>query len=183
MQSDPTCSYKSEIDHFLKQALSLGCINQAEYKYLTKDFPIKPVIYGLPKVHKTFDGFPKCRPIIASIGSLTEPLSNFVDHHIRPLVEKLPSYLKDTGDFINQFSDVTLNSSELILATMDVVSPYTNIPHSFGLVALRRTTFSMEKAFTSRHMEQQWGQVLPLTMQTYLWVGLNLNMCTVIILS
>lgn len=64
---DPTLSFKSEIDHFLKQALSSGHVNQSEYKYLTNDFPIKPVIYGLAKVHKSKKGVPKCRPIIVLV--------------------------------------------------------------------------------------------------------------------
>lgn len=50
--SDPTQSFKREMYHFLKQAMFLGHINQSEHKYLLTEFPIKPVIYGLPKVHK-----------------------------------------------------------------------------------------------------------------------------------
>lgn len=92
--------------HFVKQALSSGHVSQTEYKYSTNDFPLKPVIYGVPEVHKLTEGFLKCFPILASrIGTLAKPLSSFVDDYIRPLVEKLPSHIKDTGDFMTQLSN------------------------------------------------------------------------------
>ncbi len=48
---------------------------------------------------------------------------------------KAPFISKDTGDFITQLSKMSFNSDELLLATMDIASLYTNIPHSSGLSA------------------------------------------------
>ncbi len=48
---------------------------------------------------------------------------------------KAPFISKDTGDFITQLSRMSFNSDELLLATMDIASLYTNIPHSSGLSA------------------------------------------------
>ena len=91
----------------------------------------------LPKVHKSLSQ-PPGRPLVASNDSLTEPLSQFVDRHLRPIVTKMPSYLRDTGDFIEHLSKVHIPySTNIILASFDIKSLYTNIPHDYGLEALR----------------------------------------------
>ncbi len=74
---------------------------------------------------------------MAGINSLTEPLSNFVDFVLRPLVTSLPSYLRDTRDFLQCLSVIKDIEEDIILATMDVSSLYTNIPHTEGLLALK----------------------------------------------
>ncbi len=74
---------------------------------------------------------------MAGINSLTEPLSNFVDFVLRPLVTSLSSYLRDTRDFLQCLSVIKDLEEDIILATMDVTSLYTNIPHTEGLLALK----------------------------------------------
>lgn len=137
LQFDPTRRFKMDIDTFLANALSASTISKPEKEYLTNDYPTKPVLYTLPKVHKSLTNVPG-RPIVSGIGGLTEPLSNFVDAHIRPLVTRLPSYIRDTGDFLEQLSHVQLPSEgQVHLVTLDVCSLYTNIPHNSGLLALQ----------------------------------------------
>lgn len=70
-----------EIDKFLSNAFESGEISETEKEYLTCEFPIMPVIYVLPKVHKSLNNV-LGQPIVSGIGSLTEPLSNFIDAHI-----------------------------------------------------------------------------------------------------
>ncbi len=68
-------------------------------------------------------------------------MSQYVDRILRPLVESLPSYLKDTTDFFKQLSDINIDNYEdyeiFFLSTMDVVSLYTNIPHNKGIVVIK----------------------------------------------
>ncbi len=45
---------------------------------------------------------------MAAIGSLTENISAFVDFHLQPLVTSLPSYIKDTIEFIELMNNVKL---------------------------------------------------------------------------
>ena len=73
---------------------------------------------------------------MAQIDSLLAPLSEFVDYFIKPMVQTLPAYLKDTTDFLNKISDVTDLSENVFLLTLDVSSLYTNISHDEGLHAL-----------------------------------------------
>lgn len=89
----------------------------------------------LPKVHKEPRDNPPSRPIVAANGSLTEPASQFIDHFLKPYVQKLPSYVQDTTDVLNKISNIN-NMTWDFLVTMDVESLYTNIDHVDGLRAI-----------------------------------------------
>ncbi len=73
---------------------------------------------------------------MAAIGSLTEKNSAFVDFHLQPLVTSLPSYIKDTMEFIERMKNVKLPDYPVFLVTMDVESFYTNVPFQGGLEAI-----------------------------------------------
>ena len=62
-------------------------------------------------------------------------LDEFVDHHLHPLVPTIPSYIKDTTDFLMKVQSLTNLPSDTLLITLDVSSLYTNIPHVEGIVA------------------------------------------------
>ena len=47
----------------------------------------------------------------------------------------IPSYIKDTTEFINKLSSVKSIPPDVLLVTMDVASLYTNIPHVDGVDA------------------------------------------------
>ena len=83
-----------------------------------------PKFYISPKTHKPNN---PGRLVINSIVCHTSEISRFVDHHLRPLVKQIPSYIKDTNHFINKVNNfsVPVNS---ILVTMDIRSLYTSIP-------------------------------------------------------
>lgn len=49
-------------------------------------------------------------------------------------MKALPSYIKDTTDFINKLKNIRLKQ-ESYLVTLDVASLYTNIPHTDGIDA------------------------------------------------
>ena len=71
------------------------------------------------------------RPIVSSVNSITENISQFVDIWLQPIMKSLPSFIKDTTDFINLI-EITPINKECVLASIDVSSLYTNIPHSEG---------------------------------------------------
>ena len=78
--------------------------------------------YVLPKVHKL--GNPG-RPIVSSNSHPTERISHFVDYHLWPLVHKLPSFVKDTNDFLNKLPAIGNLHANSLLVTFDVSSLYT----------------------------------------------------------
>ena len=78
---------------------------------------------------------PPGRPIVSSIRAPTERISALVDLTLQPLVKSLPSYVKDTKDFLVQLASLPQLPAGAILFTMDVVGLYNNIPHKDGLQA------------------------------------------------
>lgn len=97
LKSNPTEEFKSQIGDYIRSAHHRGWITEKERDFMLVEHPICPVFYGLPKIHKSVTD-PPLRPIVASIGSLTEPLSQFVDFFIKKFVSNLPSFLEDTVD-------------------------------------------------------------------------------------
>ena len=74
-------------------------------------------------------------PIVSSNSHPTERISHFVDYHLQPLVHKLPSFVKDTNDFLNKLLTISNLPANSLLVTLDVSSLYTNIPHNEGINA------------------------------------------------
>ena len=60
-----------------------------------------------------------------------------MDFHFKPLVEKLPSYIKDTTNFLLKLKSVGKVPLGSLLVTLDVCSLCTNIPHAEGIEACR----------------------------------------------
>ena len=65
-------------------------------------------------------------------------IRNFeICHHLQPVVEQIPSNIKDTNHFINKVSNfsVPVNS---ILVTMDIRPLYAGIPNNEGIAATKK---------------------------------------------
>uniref|UniRef100_A0A803JUF4 Reverse transcriptase domain-containing protein n=1 Tax=Xenopus tropicalis TaxID=8364 RepID=A0A803JUF4_XENTR len=131
LKRDPTEGFKSVLADLLSEGFSNGVLTTKEVEMLKCE---NPVFHVLPKVHKSLDNV-KGRPIVASIGSLSENLSCYIDRLLRPLVESLPSYIRDTTMCINQIQHLKWKPSYRWF-TMDVVSLYSSIDHSLGLQAI-----------------------------------------------
>ena len=110
-------------------------IDEKTFKYFTSNpNPRAGRLHILPKIHK--QGNPG-RLIISSNGHPTERISKFVDYHLKPLVQTLPSYIKDTTHFLLQLQNLGSLPKNAILDTLDVSSLYTNIPNKEGEEACR----------------------------------------------
>jgi hypothetical protein len=111
-------------------------IGKNTFDYLKPDKPKAGHFYQLPNIHKVnnptreTDCFSKWAPH-------RKKISEFVDFHLRPHVEALPSHLKDTTDYLQQMESMNPLPSGTILVSMDVTSLYTNIPHNDGIEACR----------------------------------------------
>lgn len=93
-----------------------------------------PKFYILPKLHKVPV---KGRPIVASCGWLTTPLSQWCSHKLNAIVAQLPTVLKDTGDLIARLRAISLPpNAEILMSTIDVESLYTSIPVDDAIIAL-----------------------------------------------
>ena len=87
---------------------------------------------------------PPGRPVVSGIGTLTEYVSAFVDKELQPLLAKIPSYIKDTTDFLNILSRFNNLPNNTILVTLDVAALYSNNPHNDGIGRRALSTTSSE---------------------------------------
>ena len=92
--------------------------------------------YFIPKIHKRFHNVPG-RSVISNCGTPTKKCSEFLDYHLKALMQRGRSYIKDSGDFIKKTRNLSSISENSILVTADVVGLYPTIPHEAGLKALR----------------------------------------------
>ena len=134
LSGDPTELFCREIKAFLEDMVSRHSINKDTMASLLSKDSKPSRFYILPKIHKP--GNPG-RPIVSSCGSPTEGISHFVDYHLAPLVKDIPSYIKDTTDFLNKLQQIKHLPPDTLLVTLDVRSLYTNIPHNEGIEACR----------------------------------------------
>ena len=125
----------TKITKYVKDLSKFGDIDYKTLQYLIPPSPPRtPIFYLLPKIHKP--GNPG-RPIISGCDSPTDRLSSFIDFHLKPLCNTLPSYIKDTNHFLQTIFDLdTPLPPDTIVATIDVKSLYTNIPHPEGINAV-----------------------------------------------
>ena len=63
--------------------------------------------------------------------------SEFLDQHLKKVIQNGWSYVKDSGDFIKKINNLDSIPENAILVTADVVGLYPSIPHEVGLRALR----------------------------------------------
>ena len=92
-------------------------------------------LYFLPKIHKKLHNIPG-RPVISNCGTPTEKSSEFLDYHLKPLMQRGWSNIKDPGDSIKKTQNGSIPENA-ILVTADVVGLYPSIPPEVGLKALR----------------------------------------------
>ena len=130
---------EEEVGHPVAQLVvrpPYGGLDKETMKCLLSEEMRTSLFYILPKIHKPWN---PGRPIVSSCGAPTEEISLFVDYHLAPLVNTLPSYIKDTTDFLVKLQILPPLLPGTLLVTLDVKSLYTNIPHDEGMEACRAT--------------------------------------------
>ena len=132
---DPTEDVNKRVCFYLKRLPANSVINEETHRYLTPKVPKAGHFYILPKIHKP--GNPG-RPIVSANGHPTEKISEFVSFHLNPLVQTLPSYIKNTPHLLNKLKDLDVLSPNAILVTFDVSSLYTTVPINEGIDACRK---------------------------------------------
>ena len=73
------------------------------------------------------------RPIVNANHCPTEHISGSVDFFSNPFVKDLPSYVKDTTDFVKKIQSIPPLNTNILLVTLNVTFLYTNIPNKEAL--------------------------------------------------
>ena len=127
---------KEKSNKFFKRLYN-KLISEKELKYFSNNFKSTSClgkIYLLPIIHKRLHNVPG-RPVISNCGTPSEKISEFLDHHLQPIMKAEKSYIKDGGD-LEKLKNLGNIPSNTILVTADVVGLYPSIPHDAGLQAL-----------------------------------------------
>ena len=103
-------------------------------------------MYLLPKIHKRLENVPE-KPVISNCGTLREKVSEFLVYHLKPVMQKGCSYIKDSEDFLKKIKNLCSLPENSILVTANVVGLYPSTSHEVGLQAL-------EEALENRHHKQ-----------------------------
>ena len=113
-----------------------------------------------------------------------------MDYHLNPLVKKIPSYIKDTNDFLLKLQQLDDISSKSLLVTLNVISLYTTISRQEGLDACRETLNKREVLdpptedifqlaliiLKKNNFSFRWEFVWPHYMQMSLWASLSVTL-------
>ena len=118
--------------------LNFGQISQ-EIEDWVKGLWAKPgVAYGNVKTHKPNN---LLRLITSCRGTAIERLSEFTEFYLKPLAQKLPSFIKDTAHLLQKIQQVNNTLSPLpphaLLVSWDIVSMFPNIDNKLGLTAVK----------------------------------------------
>lgn len=60
-----------------------------------------------------------------------------MDHHLKPLVSSIPSFVKDRNDFLHKLKNIGTLPEGAILVSLDVMGLYLHVPHVEGLKAIK----------------------------------------------
>ena len=70
-------------------------------------------------------------------------------YHLQPIVKQIPSYVKDSNDFITKMDAVQSGPKNNCLVTINMRSFYTDIPNTEGISAVKRAFSNYSKKTTS----------------------------------
>ena len=113
-------------------------ISEKELKYFSFEYKKTTnfgKLYLLPEIHKCLKNV-LGRPAISNCGTPTEKVSEFLDHHFKPVMQSGWSYIRDSGGFLKKIKNVSNISANAISVRSDVVGLYPKIPDNAGLKSL-----------------------------------------------
>ncbi|CAJ0960666.1 unnamed protein product [Ranitomeya imitator] len=133
LKQNPSHEIKKKSDLIIKEEESLGVLTKKQTEYLTVDNPILPIIYGVPKIHKT-DDIPPMRPIVSGIGSCNEKLCQWVDSLLQPLVKRTPGHIRDSKEVLGILGDKMSGEDAPLLCSSRSCSSYSSATGSLKLL-------------------------------------------------
>ena len=110
--------------NLLKELKQEEVISEQQFDELKPIGSYPGILYGLPKVHKP--NFP-LRPIISSIATHCYKVAKFFVPLLHPFSTN-PLTITDTFSFVKELLNLPFNTNNVIIASFDIKSLFTNIP-------------------------------------------------------
>ena len=91
-------------------------------RYFTYEFKKATTLgkfYLLPKIHKRLENV-RGRPIISNCETPPEKTSEFLDFHLKSIMQNGGSYIKDSNDLKSKIKNIDI-PNDALLVTADVV--------------------------------------------------------------
>ncbi len=159
---DTTMEVASRVVSTVRAMYQDGLIDKPTAEYLLPPNPARTQeLYFLTKIHKTPHAE---RLIVSGCNGPTENISAYMDHWLQPIAQSLPSYIKDSKEFIN-FIESTPLPKDCLLCTLDVTSLYTNIPTDDGIQAVQEALCQTTSSNPSRPPVDHLIQLLDLVLR------------------
>ena len=143
LSSDPVSTLIRIVKSSLSRIKNRGDIPNETLVYFFINKPQLGRFYLLPKIHKRLHNAPG-RPVISNSRFFTENISAFLEYHLKPLSQRVESFMKDTNNFLKKLNELRDLPDDFINCTIDVVGLYPNIPHKEGLEAIRKALDKQE---------------------------------------
>ena len=110
LNSDPTLDHFEVAKEWSRKWFSEGQISQEIATWVVNLEPKPGVAFGNVKTHKRDNPL---RLITSCCGTAIERLSAFTEFYLKPLSQSLPSFVKDSTDFINKLEDLMQKTHSL----------------------------------------------------------------------
>ena len=102
LQEDPMLQHSNLVNDTIDRFKKENLLSKKLANGLKSVNPKTPKFYISPKIRKESN---LGKPVINSINCHSSETSRFVDHQLQPLVREIPSYIKDTNDFVNKIDN------------------------------------------------------------------------------
>ena len=125
LKEDLTIYRQGQLQRRLLKLKKKGFFNQETYNKIYPNGSKPARLYGLPKMHKTFEHIPPFRPIVSSIGTFNHKLASFLGDLVKKVIP-IEHSCSDTFNFLDELSKHDTKGKFTV--SFDVCSLFTNIP-------------------------------------------------------
>ena len=141
LNEDPvkvTLQRENQVKSLLKKLKAANSLNEKTYSELYPTGSRIDILYSLPKIHKSTIPL---RPILSSVNHYSYKLAKFFIPLLTPLTTS-SFIITDSFSFVQELLNSDIDSSNVVMASFDVTSLFTNIPVNETIDIICNSLFS-----------------------------------------